>query len=107
MKTVRRYRAEGEGVKSQVLLDRCMEYLGLKLDFPANALTYGDVERKLRDRNTDILPSLEALFRLYDQNRYSGKTWTEKKGEWSKEEDRRLLSLVLQISREIERRIPG
>jgi hypothetical protein len=108
IKSLRRYETEGGWIKAQVLLDRCMEFLGLKLGFPTNALTYGDVERELRNRmsDTDILPELEALFSLHDRNRYASKTWTEKRGEPSKEEDRRLLSLVLKISREIERRIP-
>ncbi len=108
MKSARRYGVEGGTVKGQILVDRCMEFLGLKLGFPANALTYGDVEREIRNRmiDTDILPELEALFSFHDRNRYAGKIWTEKTGEQFKAEAKRLLSLVLKISREIERKIP-
>jgi hypothetical protein len=106
----RRFGAGEVEVTEQVLLDGCMELLGLKLGFPTLALTYEDVERVFRERriDTDILPQLKILFSLHDRARYAygGVNEVAVKRSRSGPDSRGLSSLVLRISRELERRIP-
>jgi hypothetical protein len=95
-------------ITEQALLENCIELIGLKLGFPKMAMTYGDVERELRLRmiDTDILPELETLFDLFDRSRYGSDQGNEGRVQKPGLDSRSLSSLVLRISRELERRIP-
>jgi hypothetical protein len=58
------------------LLQALRQYLGSRLDLPPGALTFQEVERRLREKNIDegLLQDLRGLFERCEAGRYGGTT---------------------------------
>lgn len=84
----------------ELLHDAIREYLGAKLRVTASALTFADVENKLRELGvpSDIVDSIADIFRWCESGRYAGLT-TERNEAYQKVEQ------TFKIAREIEKTI--